>query len=52
MGPGVNTVIGAAPVLDLDAQLMLRVKDGDEDSFRVLLEKYRNPVIHFAYRMV
>jgi RNA polymerase sigma-70 factor (ECF subfamily) len=52
MGQGVNTVIGAAPVLDLDAQLMLRVKDGDEDSFRVLLEKYRNPVIHFAYRMV
>jgi RNA polymerase sigma-70 factor, ECF subfamily len=52
MGPGVNTVIGAAPILDLDAQLMLRVKDGDEDSFRLLLEKYRNPVIHFAYRMV
>jgi RNA polymerase sigma-70 factor (ECF subfamily) len=44
--------MGAAPALDLDAQLMLRVKDGDEDSFRVLLEKHRNPVIHFVYRMV
>jgi len=38
--------------LDLDAQLMLRVKDGDEDSFRILLEKHRNPVIHFVFRMV
>ena len=44
--------MGAAPALDLDAQLMLRVRDGDEDSFRVLLEKHRNPVIHFVYRMV
>ena len=52
MVQGVNTVMGAAPALDLDAQLMLRVKDGDEDSFRVLLEKHRNPVIHFVYRMV
>jgi RNA polymerase sigma-70 factor (ECF subfamily) len=52
MVQGVNTVMGAAPALDLDAQLMLRVKDGDEDSFRVLLEKHRNPVIHFMYRMV
>src|ERR1700690_4362781 len=52
MVQGVNTIMGAAPALDLDAQLMLRVKDGDEDSFRVLLEKHRNPVIHFVYRMV
>jgi RNA polymerase sigma-70 factor, ECF subfamily len=52
MVQGVNTSMGAAPALDLDAQLMLRVRDGDEDSFRVLLEKHRNPVIHFVYRMV
>jgi RNA polymerase sigma-70 factor (ECF subfamily) len=44
--------MGASPVPDLDAQLMLRVRDGDEDSFRVLLEKHRNPLIHFLYRMV
>ena len=44
--------MGASPALDLDAQLMLRVKDGDEESFRVLLEKHRNPVVHFVFRMV
>jgi RNA polymerase sigma-70 factor (ECF subfamily) len=40
----------AAP--DLDAQLMLRVREGDDESFRVLLEKHRNPLIHFLQRMV
>jgi RNA polymerase sigma-70 factor, ECF subfamily len=49
---GVNTVVGLSAAPDLDAQLMLRVKEGDDESFRLLLEKYRNPVIHFAYRMV
>jgi RNA polymerase sigma-70 factor (ECF subfamily) len=49
---GVNTVIGMSAAPDLDAQLMLRVKEGDEDSFRVLLDKFRNPVIHYIYRMV
>ena len=42
----------AAPALDFDAQLMLRVKDGDDDSFRLLLEKHRLPVMRFVYRMV
>jgi RNA polymerase sigma-70 factor (ECF subfamily) len=50
--PRVDTDMGASPAPDLDAQLMLRVRDGDEDSFRVLLDKYRNPLIHFLYRMV
>ena len=48
----VNTVMGASPAPDLDAQLMLRVRDGDEDSFRVLLDKHRNSLCHFLYRMV
>src|ERR1700712_4726799 len=52
MTQGVNRDMGTAPSLDLDAQLMLRVKDGDDESFRLLLEKYRNPVIHFVFRMV
>ncbi len=43
---------GAAATLDCDAELMLRVKDGDSLSFAVLLEKHRAPVIHFLYRMV
>jgi RNA polymerase sigma-70 factor (ECF subfamily) len=38
--------------LDFDAELMLRVKDGDGASFAILLEKHRSPVIHFLYRMV
>lgn len=52
MAQGVNTFMGASPAPDLDAQLMLRVRDGDEECFRVLLEKHRNPVVHFLYRMV
>jgi RNA polymerase sigma-70 factor (ECF subfamily) len=43
---------GLAAAIDYDAELMLRVKEGDEASFGVLLEKHRNPVIHFLYRMV
>jgi RNA polymerase sigma-70 factor (ECF subfamily) len=52
MVQGVNTIGSTVPALDPDAQLMLRVRDGDERSFGVLLEKHRNPVIHFVYRMV
>jgi RNA polymerase sigma-70 factor (ECF subfamily) len=37
---------------DLDAELMLRVKDGDGSSFGVLLDKHRVSVVHFLYRMV
>ena len=52
MAQGVNTLIGASSAPDLDAQLMLRVRDGDEESFRLLLEKHRNALVHFLYRMV
>jgi len=54
MKPGVNTSMGvaAAATLDLDAELMLRVKDGDAASFGVLLEKHRVPVTRFVYRLV
>ena len=43
---------GATAALDYDAELMLRVKDGDGASFGLLLEKHRSPVVHFLYRMV
>ena len=43
---------GAAAILDCDAELMLRVKQGDSPSFALLLDKHRAPVIHFLYRMV
>jgi RNA polymerase sigma-70 factor, ECF subfamily len=49
----VNTVMGgAAAALDYDAELMLRVKEGDGASFGVLLNKHRSSVVHFLYRMV
>lgn len=38
--------------LERDAELMLRVRSGDQASFALLLEKHRNPVVHFLYRMV
>jgi len=40
----------AAP--ERDAQLMLRVREGDHSSFGMLLERHRGPVLHFLYRMV
>lgn len=43
---------GAAAALDYDAELMLKVKEGDGASFGVLLEKHRSSVVHFLYRMV
>jgi RNA polymerase sigma-70 factor (ECF subfamily) len=42
----------ASAALDYDAELMLRVKEGDGASFGVLLDKHRSSVIHFLYRMV
>lgn len=41
-----------AATLDGDAELMIRVKAGDDASFGLLLTKHRSPVIHFLYRMV
>ncbi len=35
-----------------DVQLMLGVKAGDDESFELLLQKYRTPLVHFLYRMV
>ena len=42
----------AVAAMEYDAELMLRVKEGDNSSFELLLAKYRLPVIHFLYRMV
>jgi RNA polymerase sigma-70 factor (ECF subfamily) len=49
---GVKTGMGAAAALDSDADLMLRVKEGDGASYALLLDKHRLPVVHFLYRMV
>lgn len=53
MDERVNKDMGAAAAaLDYDAELMLRVKDGDGASFAMLLDKHRSAVIHFLERMV
>lgn len=35
-----------------DAEIMLRVRDGDDAGYTYLIEKYRRPIIHFMFRMV
>jgi RNA polymerase sigma-70 factor (ECF subfamily) len=37
---------------DPDAVLMLRVKQGDTGAFAVLVDKYKQPVMNVAYRML
>jgi RNA polymerase sigma-70 factor (ECF subfamily) len=49
---GVNKDMEAVAALERDAQLMLRVREGDEVSFALLLERHRAPVVNFLYRMV
>ena len=51
-GSGVQEDMEAVVALERDAQLMLRVREGDDTSFGLLLERHRGPVVHFLYRMV
>ncbi len=52
MGSSVYKGMEAVAALEHDAELMLRVKEGDEGSFELLLEKYRHSVVSYLYRMV
>ena len=52
MSHWVNKSVGALIAPDSDAELMLRVRDGDGVSFALLLEKHRSSVVHFVYRIV
>jgi RNA polymerase sigma-70 factor (ECF subfamily) len=38
------------PGTDGDAEVMLRVKAGDEDAFGYLVQKYRRAMVHFMFR--
>lgn len=38
--------------MDPDAVLMLRVKEGDTAAFTVLIEKYKQPVMNLAWRIL
>jgi RNA polymerase sigma-70 factor, ECF subfamily len=49
---GVDKDMEAVAALERDAQLMLRVREGDEISFALLLERHRTPVVNFLHRMV
>lgn len=35
-----------------DAEIMLRVREGDDAAFNFLIEKYRKAIVNFMYRMV
>ncbi len=35
-----------------DAEIMLRVREGDDSGFDFLIQKYRKPIINFMFRMV
>ena len=48
----VNEDMDAVAALNRDTELMLRVREGDDTSFGLLLERHRAPVMHFLYRMV
>ena len=51
--PKVPTVFaaGAGPDSQSDADIMLRVKAGDQSAFEYLVQKYRRPMVSFMYRM-
>ena len=42
---------GGVPSVMTDADVMLRVKAGDESAFSYLVQKYRRAMVHFMYRM-
>lgn len=52
LGKAVFTESMEAVVTGSDAELMLRVKEGDEASFASLLSKHRDPIVNYLYRMV
>jgi RNA polymerase sigma-70 factor (ECF subfamily) len=47
-----NKLVGAEFALELDAELMLRVRAGDTAGFDQLLAKYRGPIVGYLTRMV
>jgi len=49
-GARLSAVVAGLEVLG-DAQVMLRVKAGDQSAFDYLVQKYRRPLMSFMYRM-
>ena len=48
-------VVRRVPGTDLsqltDAEIMVRVGEGDDSGFSILIEKYRKQIVHFMFRM-
>ncbi len=42
----------AADIIDIDAALMERVREGDESAFAEIIERWKNPLINFFYRSI
>jgi RNA polymerase sigma-70 factor (ECF subfamily) len=49
--PAVSATMPDSPEAVSDADVMLRVKTGDDSAFTYLVEKYRRPMVSFMYRM-
>ena len=49
-GPGAFSLMTAERSYS-DADVMLRVKAGDQSAFEYLVQKYRRPIVSFMYRM-
>src|SRR5271157_1203647 len=49
--PAATATVTDSPETVSDADVMLRVKTGDESAFTYLAEKYRRPMVSFMYRM-
>ncbi len=50
--PEAGAEAAVSPDGSTDAEIMLRVRDGDDSGFDFLIAKYRRPIVHFMYRMV
>ena len=50
--PGFVRLTNMSVTADPDAALMLRVKQGDAAAFAELVDKYKQPVMNVAYRML
>lgn len=42
---------GKSQEIDEDAELMLRVKDGDDSAFARLVERHQKPLLNFSHRL-
>jgi len=47
----VNPAADAAPCVATDEALMVRFRDGDEQAFRLLYQRYRAPLMRFCQRL-